>query len=170
LGDGRGQAFPLAGKVAAEPTDGGGAEGARAQEKATAFHSAPSASSSPPPSGRFAATFPTRGKAGATHHTAFSFCPATSPRPYTAELAESSDTSHWFRLTPSASASCASRRCGLMGMRRRVLPPRALSAGMGKLVTATEIRLRQNRLPHPRPFTTRRAAGSGSLQGFSVAI
>ncbi len=56
-------AFPLAGKVSAELTDGGGEEGSSQQTKALTNYSSPSASSSPPPSG---ATFPARGKAGAS--------------------------------------------------------------------------------------------------------
>jgi cysteine desulfurase len=57
-------AFPLAGKVAAKRTDGGG-EGTAALAGLSP-HSAPAASSSPPPSERSAPTFPARGKAGAS--------------------------------------------------------------------------------------------------------
>jgi cysteine desulfurase len=55
-------AFPLAGKA----SDGGGEEASLTQKETPSLHSALAASSSPPPSDRFAATFPARGKAGAT--------------------------------------------------------------------------------------------------------
>ncbi len=57
-------AFPLAGKVDAKRTDGGG-EGSAALA-GLALYSWSSASSSPPPSERSAPTFPARGKAGAS--------------------------------------------------------------------------------------------------------
>jgi cysteine desulfurase len=56
----------LAPVVSAQLTDGGGEEGAMAQEKVPQLHSSNSASSSPPPSERSAPTFPAGGKAGAT--------------------------------------------------------------------------------------------------------
>jgi cysteine desulfurase len=59
-------AFPLAGKVAPEASDGGNEEDAMAREKVPQLHSSNSASSSPPPSERSAPTFPARGKAGAS--------------------------------------------------------------------------------------------------------
>jgi cysteine desulfurase len=66
-GDGRvAPAFPLAGKVAPKASDGGGEEGSLVQKGTLSLHSAPTASSSPPPSERSAPTFPARGKAGAT--------------------------------------------------------------------------------------------------------
>jgi pyruvate dehydrogenase E2 component (dihydrolipoamide acetyltransferase) len=58
-------AFPLAGKVAAERSDGGGAGSAAPAEKSSAAPSAPTASSSPPPSVASGDTFPAGGKAGA---------------------------------------------------------------------------------------------------------
>ncbi len=57
-------AFPLAGKVAAELTDGGGAGNAERPENGVSVSSSAFASSSPPPSVGFADTFPARGKAG----------------------------------------------------------------------------------------------------------
>jgi type II restriction/modification system DNA methylase subunit YeeA len=64
--DGKAPAFPLAVKVDAERTDGGGAGSAEGAESGRSASSAPTASSSPPPSVGSAATFPARGKAGAT--------------------------------------------------------------------------------------------------------
>jgi isoleucyl-tRNA synthetase len=58
-------AFPLAGKVDAERTDGGGAGSAKLSELGA--NSSATASSSPPPSVGSADTFPARGKAGAYH-------------------------------------------------------------------------------------------------------
>ncbi len=58
-------AFPLAGKVDAERTDGGGEGSASGAELAPQALPVPAASSPPPPSVGSADTFPARGKAGA---------------------------------------------------------------------------------------------------------